>query len=296
MPQQITTDDALSANAGGVEQKQKTKVATPFVTASSTTVSANLVDQGNNVWAGAFIIINFVPAPNVPGPYMWGGGPFTLNPMLTADGQGHFSISLPDNTTITPSGSTWQFVIAPAATLPAVVFNIMIAGATMDISSIFTSQSYQVSLGTVQSLPLPRAYTNSDVATPPNTGQLYFNTTTQRLNIWQTYGAGVGTPAPGWVEVPSTFQVVAANTNIDWTFEGGSYISWGPFFGNIPNPPTAVGSWDPSYLEVFSTGNTDHQTQVLWCPTDAVTGRRFTRVRINGTWYPWQQIVPVALT
>lgn len=208
----------------------------PTVAAGETTVSATLVDLGGITWENALVTINFVPAPNIPGPYMWQGGTFSLRPQLTADSNGYFSITLPDNLTITPAGSMWQFVIAPAATMPAVVFQLMVAGASMDLSSVFTSQSYQVSLGIVQSLPLPRAYTDSDVATPPNTGQIYWNSTDQRIRVWGTRSDGtLGWSAPNDIQ---TIDVVSGNTlNMDdyRTTVTYAFVENGPTHG-IPNP------------------------------------------------------------
>lgn len=209
MPQAVTEKPDMYGKATEQNQPPTKRAITPTVAANETTVSANLVDLGGVTWAGALVTINFNPAPNIPGPYFWGGGMFSLRPQLQADSNGHFSISLPDNTTITPAGSTWQFVIAPNATMPAVIFNLMVAGSSMDISSVFTAQSYQVSLGIIQSLPLPRAYGDSFVATPSNDGQIYFNTQLQLIRFWN--GA-----LNQWVDIPSgDISILPNGTNLN---------------------------------------------------------------------------------
>lgn len=227
----------------GTPPPQKKSV-TPTIAANQTTVSANLVDLGGVTWAGALITINFQPAPNIPGPYFWGGGMFSLRPQLQADSSGHFQIALPDNTTITPAGSTWQFVIAPNATMPAVIFNLMVAGSAMDISSVFTAQSYQVSLGVIQSLPLPRAYANTDMANPTNSGQIFYNTAQRSImlweeNQWNPVASVNGIPYPpgtdpdyfnnfGTAGIPSGTYGLPDNTLTEWnivTFPGAMNAS-----------------------------------------------------------------------
>jgi hypothetical protein len=248
---------------------------TPTVTASSTTVSATLKDQGGTIWSGAQITVNFAPAPNIPGPYMWGGSSFTLRPQITADANGHFSISLPDNLTITPAGSMWQFVIAPSATMPAVVFQLMAVGSAMDISTVFTSQSYQLSTTTVQSLAIPRAYGDAAVITPPNSGQIYFNTTTSVIEFWN---GSKWLPLVGASTMPGGEDVSALVVT-------GTYM-WTntPPAHNYPNPTTPP--FDPrhSVLEVWNlnaadsvTGPSGYAIQRMTGAADWQNGRFYIR-------------------
>jgi hypothetical protein len=227
----ISKESSMQAVTEKEPLMPKAVAVTPTVTASSTTVSATLVDLGGTTWANAAITINFMPTPNIPGPYFWGAtSNFQQIYQLVADATGHFSVSLPDNTTITPSNSTWQFVVAPTATTPAVVFNMMIAGTAMDISSIFTSQSYQLSQTLVQSVAVPRSYADSGVAAPSNSGQLYFNSTTNQLMMW-THSAWRPFMGGGWVEV-------AAGTDANALPGMGVYHSATGFTNGPPTTPT----------------------------------------------------------
>jgi hypothetical protein len=201
---------------------------TPSVAANWTQVLANLVDSGGTTWSGAQIIISFVPAPNVPGPYFLGDSSDFLKVWnVQADVNGYFDIGIPDNTTITPAGSTWQFTVAPAATQPAVIFRIMIAGYGMNISSIFTNQSYQLQRTLVQSLPLPRAYSSDDVAVPPNSGQIYYNTSANSIVLWAN-NQWNPLPTSGW-----TNNLTDMNDHIT----AGVFILIAGASANMPPPP-----------------------------------------------------------
>lgn len=236
--------------------------------AGQTQVSATLVDNGGTTWANAAVTINFVPAPNIPGPYMWQGGPFNIMPKLTADGNGYFSIALPDSTTITPAGSMWQFVIAPNATMPAVVFQLQCAGTSMDISSIFSSQSYQVQNTLVQSLALPRAYSDSEVATPSNPGQLYYNATSHSIKFY-TSGAWYSLPGGGWT-------TLADNTDANNLPAGSGNVHTVNGFTNGP-PTTPRTNQVINSLVLLQFGASQDDT----------TGALYYRTWHSGGWGTW---------
>jgi len=207
----------------------KPRAVTPRVTNSTTQVSATLKDLGGTVWANANVMISFVPAPNIPGPYFWGDiggdGDWIVIHNITADANGFFTLGLQDNTTVTPAGSMWRFTIAPNATQPAVIFTLMLAGSAMDISSVFTSQSYQLQNTQVMSMFVPRAYGDNEVAVPPNAGQLYYDSTNHQLKMW-TSG--------GWHPIfGGGFTTVADGTNVD-TLGTGIYHTDGGFGGTVP--------------------------------------------------------------
>src|SRR5277367_2622343 len=97
--------------------------------AQSTVVSGTLVDPLGNVWQYATITAVFQRSPSNPFPPVWSGGPFNpLPPTVTADVNGNFTITLPSSTSITPSGSTWQFSVCPNASQSCAVLNTPITG------------------------------------------------------------------------------------------------------------------------------------------------------------------------
>jgi hypothetical protein len=200
--------------ADAVLEKPKSKaVVTLAVAPTTTTVTGTLTDIGGQLWVSAYITALFYPVPNVPGPYLWGGETFSQVVQFKSGIDGTFSVSLQDNLTITPLGSMWQFIISPNATMPAVVFNLMIAGTSMDISSVFTNQSYQVQGSLVQPIVLPRAYTDNEVVFPPFAGGLYYNATNHQLMLFT--GAG------GWISTGGGYKEVPPNTDANSTTLSG---------------------------------------------------------------------------
>jgi hypothetical protein len=154
----------------------------PICFAQSTTVSGTLQDSNGIVWTNAKIQITFQYAPGIAPPYTWSGGDYNSGPInITTDGSGFFSISLPSNTAIVPSGSTWFFSIAPNASTPSVGMSLAVTGVSQDISSQFTTVA---PIGKVQTLAFPRTYTNDYLAIPPNDGQMAYNSTEQAYSYW----------------------------------------------------------------------------------------------------------------
>src|SRR5271157_3828535 len=77
----------------------------------STTVTGTLADANSQVLFGSAYTITFA---GVSGS-TWSGGTLTTTFTGTTDGSGNFSVSLPSNTAISPSGSGWNFQFCPPA-------------------------------------------------------------------------------------------------------------------------------------------------------------------------------------
>lgn len=176
----------------------------PIAFAQSTTVNGTIVDPSGNIWANATVTAQFQQTPNTPGPYVWSGGAYNTQPAaVTTDSTGAFSISLPSNSAIAPSGSSWQFTVAPNATLPAAIVNIQLTGGTLDIVPIITAFSAWP-VGNIQGTFVSKAYNVTQVGSVPlNVGALVYNTTLKQLEFWNgsvwapigSGGGGSGTPA-----------------------------------------------------------------------------------------------------
>lgn len=253
--------------------------------ASETLVSARLVDLGGTVWANALIIITFSPTPGVPGPYMWGDEEISVRLEINADNRGYFLVALPDSTTITPSGSTWHFVISPNASMPAVTFQLQAAGDNMDISSVFTAHSYQIVNEPIKSLALPRAYGDDNIPTDSNPGQLYFDTSEGVIRVWN---------GSEWLEL----QSVTEEQEGVIVLPNGTNINTYPFpaFGCFYIASGAIGMPDnssPNSVSIAILGNIMFY-YTPYGPTQAL----FFRANINNIpgnpvhWSIWAQFTP----
>ncbi len=134
-----------------------------------TTTSAQITDTDGFAWASGHIQISFVPSPSWPSPnsYVWSGGNLQQNSLFNAtmNSSGAFSISIPDNTTITPSGSQWQFTICPLATTGCVSWTQAVSGATANLttalSAVAVGPRFPVTVtgygyGTIEVFPNPK--------------------------------------------------------------------------------------------------------------------------------------------
>lgn len=186
---------------------------------SSTTVSATITDSAGQVWANGSYQITFVPNPNLPSAnYQWNGANFVPQVFQgVLDGSGHFSVSIPDNSTITPSGSAWLFTLYPNATATASAITVPAIGASVDYSSLFSAR---VIPPNIFALPMPRAYSSTEVALPPPlTGGQFFNVTSNVPEFWSgtqwiVLGGTVGSIA---LTMPSIFAVSGSPVTTDGT-------------------------------------------------------------------------------
>jgi hypothetical protein len=153
----------------------------------TTSVSGTITDQGSQAWAFGTVQFTFRPSNSNPtGPYFQNGVPFNVNTTvpsipLPLDGAGSFAgLVVPDNNTITPSGSTFTVQVCPAATTPCFSQNLTITGASMNISAQIVPPAIILNL----TVPLiaARAYTDSEV-TGALPGTDYFNLTDNRLHL-----------------------------------------------------------------------------------------------------------------
>ena len=162
----------------------------------STTITGTLVDALGQPWGNAQIRFFFQPQVGVRGPYIWSGGPFDLAPpnITYTDVTGKFTAQLPSNNEITPIGSKWQIIVGPNATYPAFVFDLVLSTGALDISALFASK---IAIATVQSQFVPRAYRDSEVVKPPNSGQIYYDAQAKTMKywedgVWNPFGSGSG--------------------------------------------------------------------------------------------------------
>lgn len=150
----------------------------------STTVSTTgIVDTDGLTWSNATYQITFVPSPNWPsiGSYTWTGGALQGVFSGAVSGTGTFSLSLPSNTAISPSGSMWQFTICPNATSGCFSVNLTVTGATQDITSSLNAFAKGPRFA---ANPFAFGYGTVEVSPTPKPGSQFYNTTSAFCNQW----------------------------------------------------------------------------------------------------------------
>lgn len=151
--------------------------------AQNTNVAATITDSSGQVWANGSYSITFVPNPTQPGPYYWQGVRFTPEKYTGAmNGAGTMAVTLPDNSTISPAGSQWSFVLCANTSAPCSTLTTPVSGTSQDFSSQFSST---VTPPVVFATPLVRAYSSSEVYPPPLfQGGQYYNVTSNIPFFW----------------------------------------------------------------------------------------------------------------
>lgn len=219
--------------------------------AQSTSVSGTITDSGSQAWAYGSYSFSFKPASNNPqGPYFWNGSAFNVAQVISGslDSSGAFSgASVPSNTSITPSGSTWIVQVCPGATTACYQKELTITGASQDITASVVPPPVVLNLGNPP--PGAAAYTDAEVigAKP---GSFYYNITSNTLHVcsitsfppctWQSLSSTGN--ANTWTQ-PQTFNA-AMNAN------AGGVLN-GTFTGNA----TFTGNNTHSGMETFANIN-----------------------------------------
>ena len=103
---------------------------------SYTVVTATLQDSSGQVWSQASWRTEFAPQPGYSGQYNNQGAPITAAQSGTADNAGTFHVTLDNNIVVSPSGSSWKFIICPNASVSSCsTINLTIFGPIMNVSS-----------------------------------------------------------------------------------------------------------------------------------------------------------------
>lgn len=204
---------------------------TPPVEAQTTVVSATVTDTDGTSWAYGTVKVQFIPNPNNPNIsiYNINGTPLSatvLNqgPVSLGSG-GSFSLTVYDNTLVTPVGSQWQYTVCPNATttLGCGIFTVGAAGATQNLTATVSASIKAPRFAPVSG---SYGYVDAEASLSLNPGSTYWNVTslTQRFwngAVWISFsGAGSGTVTnfiansaswPSWL-VPSVSNATSTPT------------------------------------------------------------------------------------
>jgi hypothetical protein len=195
--------------------------------AQSTTVSGTVTDAGSQTWNNGSYQFNFVAVANYNGPYTWTGGAF--NPITTINGtlngSGHYSVSVPDNATISPSGSSWNLTVCPQGT--GVCYSTgpkVITGGTQTLNAAPPAIS-------VPPGPNSSVYTTSEIANGQlgnlayviGTGvEVCSAVTSGSCTTWTTVGGGGGTTTKVCSQVAVVMPTAAILTQAESTTATGT--------------------------------------------------------------------------
>lgn len=195
--------------------------------ATYTQVTATLTDNTGQPWANATITAQLMPPFGNPAPLI-NGGIAPITPVrATADAAGTFVMTLDDNLALKPSGSTWNFIMCPNATVSACSQGFAtVTGTTQDISSTLSSF-----LSNIQVIPSPfanRAYSDDEMSSPSQ-GALYWRVTDNILRGWDgtqwvnVGGGGGGSTTTTWDAILSPTQnATIVMGNFDTTIQFGN--------------------------------------------------------------------------
>jgi hypothetical protein len=206
----------------------------------STSVTVNVTDSSGQIWIGGNYKIGFWTNPSFPNGYQWQGSTFNQTTIFTGtmDGSGNFTVSIPDNSTISPSGSAWKFTVCPLATFPCFDEVIGVSG---------TSQSINIVPSPILISPTPinSAYLNTQ--SKAGLGALIYQITSGHLYVCTSsapYRVDPSGACSGWVEICQVGDGLCSDSGTGCTV-GSLLNNWIVF---IHPDATCIGSvkltWD----------------------------------------------------
>lgn len=160
-------------------------------------VTATITDPDSQTWNNGTYTINFIPAPNSPGPSTWTGGALTTQFTGSLNSSGVLSVSVADNTTVSPPGSLWQFTLCPNSSAPCQNVRTQVTGASPNLSTTLSNGLIAPRFGPG---PFAYGYQDVEVVTPLLPGVTYWDVSTTLQRIWNgsawvnnTSSGGTGT-------------------------------------------------------------------------------------------------------
>jgi len=135
--------------------------------AQNTSVSGTITDAGGQAWFNGTYTFTFrVSNDNPNANYKQNGAPFDKNTTISGvlDATGSLTaVPVPDNHTITPSGSSWTVQVCSAATFPCFSTSFVITGGSQNISSTVVPPAVSIQLVNPTSVNM-KAYSDSEIS------------------------------------------------------------------------------------------------------------------------------------
>lgn len=167
--------------------------------AQSTSVTATVTDSDTTPWVNGTWIVQFVPNPANPniGIYNVNGTlltPSQIKQTGTMNGSGALAVTVLQNSTISPSGSSWTIQVCPQATSACGILPFTATTSTLSLSSQLTTT---IPVVRFNALAGAYGYTDAETRITLPVGATYWNVTDtcQRYNngsSWSCVGSGGG--------------------------------------------------------------------------------------------------------
>ena len=202
------------------------------VLAQYSIVNATVTDTDRFLWTAGSYKIEFVPNPSNPkiNAYMWSGGNLQQNSLFTGtlDPKGSFTVSIPSNNAIVPSGSQWKFSICPNATTGCFVVNTPANTPTLNLTSLLSTHAQGPRFPVTAS---GYGYGTVEVSPRPQPGAIFLDVTDNTCHqwattAWQTCGTrgGGGGGGTGGIEPSKYGAVTDAQSSKTGSISSGSSI------------------------------------------------------------------------
>jgi hypothetical protein len=169
-----------------------------ILNASTTNVSATVTSGDGQAYNSGIFIATFVPDPNRPTEqYTVNGVPFTKNFTGNFNSAGLFTVTVTDNSTVSPANSKWDFTVCSKTSAPCTIYRTSVTGATVDLSTQISAIAPAITINANANPGMAgAAYTDAEV-NKPVFGTMYYNTTSSTLRtyngtVWASAGGGAG--------------------------------------------------------------------------------------------------------
>jgi hypothetical protein len=232
--------------------------------AQTTVVTATIQDPVGQAYSNGTYSIQFHPNSGfLPSQYKWQGGSFTQQFSGVMDGSGTFTVSIPDNAFITPSGSQWDFQVCPQASVSQCnTVTLTVSGVSQNVGGTINAALPPISVAVnpaPDARPFALAYSDAEISNPV-IGAKYVNLSDGLLHMfttlgWITTGFGFVTSAtsvPAIAVYSGIGNTLIPDTNIgDSTGSGDFYARSSISVGSGSTPFT----WTFKTVDFSTVGN-----------------------------------------
>lgn len=188
--------------------------------AQTSAVTATITDSDNQTWNNGSYTISFVQSSGNSAPPIWNGTPLDSAHKLFKgfmSPSGVLTVSIPDNNFVTPSGSSWLFVLCPYSSGSCSQVQTPVIGSSVDLSSTLSGG---ITAPRFPALQGAYGYLDVEVTPIPPPGGFYFNVTNNLQRVWNGSswqngggGGGGGSVGPGTTNYISCFNTTTSVAN-----------------------------------------------------------------------------------